>query len=320
MNPRSATTWMLALSLAACSGDTKSTDTDSDDQPAVADTFDTAEEDLPTPGEEAILTIVSPANGDELDPDFEVVWEVNGCDINYPSQDGSACHIHRYLDGNGLDEPITDGFGLYQYVTFDMQGLEPGEHTISIVLIPNDKPGGGGFDDGPHTTPISDAITFMVLAPAEDTDDTDAVDTDALDTVDDDNDSYSEAQGDCNDANPAINPAATDLVGDGFDQNCDGVDGFDGDGDGFASEITGGDDCDDTDASTYPGATDIPNDLIDQDCHGGDADDTDVPDTGDTDTDAGDTDTGDTDAGDTDTDPADSDTDATDTFLGDTAR
>jgi len=29
---------------------------------------------------------------------------------------------------------------------------------------------------------------------------------------------------DCNDASPAINPAACDIVGDGIDQNCDGVD------------------------------------------------------------------------------------------------
>jgi len=56
-------------------------------------------------------------------------------------------------------------------------------------------------------------------------------DTD-IDTVDDDGDGYSEAEGDCDDGNSAVNPAATDMVGDDNDQNCDGVDGTDSDGDG----------------------------------------------------------------------------------------
>ena len=33
---------------------------------------------------------------------------------------------------------------------------------------------------------------------------------------------------------------------DGIDQNCDGVDGMDMDGDGYASQVSGGDDCDDS--------------------------------------------------------------------------
>ena len=41
----------------------------------------------------------------------------------------------------------------------------------------------------------------------------------------------------------------TDIAGDGFDQNCDGVDGQDSDGDGEASLATGGIDCDDNDVS-----------------------------------------------------------------------
>lgn len=77
------------------------------------------------------------------------------------------------------------------------------------------------------------------------------------DTVDDDNDGWTEAEGDCRDDQPAINPEATDLVGDGIDQNCDDTDGFDGDGDGHADLASGGDDCDDTDPYTFPGAIEI---------------------------------------------------------------
>jgi large repetitive protein len=52
---------------------------------------------------------------------------------------------------------------------------------------------------------------------------------------------------DCNDLSASINPYATDIVGDTYDQNCDGIDGTDSDGDGFASLSSGGDDCDDAD-------------------------------------------------------------------------
>lgn len=42
--------------------------------------------------------------------------------------------------------------------------------------------------------------------------------------VDDDEDGFSEDQGDCSDHNPAINPDAAEICGDGIDQNCDGED------------------------------------------------------------------------------------------------
>jgi len=44
--------------------------------------------------------------------------------------------------------------------------------------------------------------------------------------------------------------AATDTVGDGVDDNCDGIDGIDADGDGVASFDSGGEDCLDDDASS----------------------------------------------------------------------
>ncbi|MBN2250607.1 MAG: hypothetical protein JW724_00850 [Candidatus Altiarchaeota archaeon] len=41
---------------------------------------------------------------------------------------------------------------------------------------------------------------------------------------DDDGDGYSECTGDCNDANPAFHPGATDIACDSIDQNCNGFD------------------------------------------------------------------------------------------------
>jgi RHS repeat-associated protein len=48
-------------------------------------------------------------------------------------------------------------------------------------------------------------------------------------TLDVDGDGYTGDMGDCNDTDPAINPGAFDIPGDGIDQNCNGVDSIVGD-------------------------------------------------------------------------------------------
>jgi len=58
---------------------------------------------------------------------------------------------------------------------------------------------------------------------------------------------------DCNDNDSSINPAAQDTVGDGIDQNCDGLDGVDADHDGYPSIDSGGSDCDDNNPLINPG-------------------------------------------------------------------
>jgi hypothetical protein len=91
------------------------------------------------------------------------------------------------------------------------------------------------------------------------------------DVFDDDGDGFSEDQGDCNDANAAINPDAVEIPGNSVDDDCDGVvdeddDGIhDGDGDGY-TESEG--DCDDTNADIFPGAPEDPTNGVDDDCDG----------------------------------------------------
>jgi hypothetical protein len=95
---------------------------------------------------------------------------------------------------------------------------------------------------------------------------------------------------DCDDADPARNPGAQDVPGDGVDQDCDGADSLDcfvdADGDGFGTSTTmlsddadcadPGEspvdtDCDDDAPQLNPDADEIPDNGIDEDCNGVDA-------------------------------------------------
>jgi hypothetical protein len=194
---------------------------------------------------------------------------------------------------------------------------------------------GDGFAAGELTIESTDAYCTSVgeagaEAPRGDCDDTDsAINPDAIEVVADgvdsdcdgleqcladlDDDGYTDATGatvgsddsdcddsgeglesdpatDCDDSAASAYPGATEIVADGTDQDCDGMETcyVDADGDGHA-ETTGltmasvaldcsddgaagvgipADDCDDDDVSTYPGATESIADGKDQSCDG----------------------------------------------------
>ncbi|MFM7201749.1 MAG: putative metal-binding motif-containing protein, partial [Myxococcota bacterium] len=90
-----------------------------------------------------------------------------------------------------------------------------------------------------------------------------------LNTTDDDGDGYSEATGDCDDADPATSPVGTELPYDGVDQDCSGLDLTDVDEDGFDGGPDGAD-CDDAEPAINPSVTELPYDGVDQDCSGAD--------------------------------------------------
>ena len=87
---------------------------------------------------------------------------------------------------------------------------------------------------------------------------------------DDDGDGFTEAQGDCDDANPFVNPDAEEILGNNLDDDCNGdvdsgTNDYDDDGDGYAENAG---DCDDADPNVNPGMTEVPDNGLDDNCNG----------------------------------------------------
>jgi hypothetical protein len=119
-------------------------------------------------------------------------------------------------------------------------------------------------------TPDSDPLTLTVRSPAGGAFAEQIVHTETFNcgfVIDDDSDTYS-PPADCDDTNPAINPGATDIPGNGIDEDCSGADAvLDADTDGYSPPA----DCDDANPAINPGETDIHGNGIDEDCDGADA-------------------------------------------------
>ena len=104
-------------------------------------------------------------------------------------------------------------------------------------------------------------------SPEDDTGTSPADDTGTSPMNDNDGDGVA-ARDDCDDNDASVYPGAEDAEIDGIDQDCDGLDGPDADGDGYADAAAGGDDCDDSDPDINPEASEVWDDGVDQDCDG----------------------------------------------------
>ena len=72
-----------------------------------------------------------------------------------------------------------------------------------------------------------------------------------------DADGFTVEAGDCDDTDPAVHPGASDTQVDGIDDDCDGGDGVDEDGDGYARRASGGHDCNDGDDTIHPQGVEV---------------------------------------------------------------
>ncbi len=86
---------------------------------------------------------------------------------------------------------------------------------------------------------------------------------------DEDGDGFTVEEGDCDDENPDIHPGATEVCGNGVDEDCDSLaedcEPEDTDGDGFTVE---GGDCNDGNPDIHPGAVEVCGNGVDEDCNG----------------------------------------------------
>jgi hypothetical protein len=170
-----------------------------------------------------------------------------------------------------------DVFTVYDEITFQARVADPGDPLVGVALTVSSDidgelcvraPGVEGevlcsatLSEGSHT------ITFGAADQGERTGSASVgIVVLGTDAIDDDGDGFAEADGDCDDTDPLVSPAAVESAN-GVDDDCnglvdDGTEAYDDDGDGWSED---GGDCDDADPSVYPGAVELYN-GIDDDC------------------------------------------------------
>lgn len=237
--------------------------------------------------DEGVLTVYVDADGDGYGADDaspELVCDATGYAQRQGDCDDTLDAVNEGITAdacNGLDDDCDGGID-----DDDPEGPSDGQAYYV------DTDGDGAFVEAAAFAcipPGVEGVDFSPTAPAageEDCDDGDA----GLNRPDLDLDGWDTCDGECNDADDAIHPGTTELVGSGIDEDCDGTfacyedldqDGYgsaavalattpgaagacDAPTMGLADDAT---DCLDSDSQVHPGATELTGDDVDQDCN-----------------------------------------------------
>ncbi len=200
------------------------------------------------------------ADGDTTDGDTTDGDTTDGDSTDGDSTDGDT------TDGDTTDGDTTDGDSTDGDSTDgdSADGDTPDGDTPDGDMPDGDTPD-GDMPDGDMTDGDSDAdeeeqpdscvATAIVIGDMD---------------VDDDDDGYTENQGDCNDDSNLANPSILTESFDGLDNNCDGTidEGLDDDCDGYQDQSEGGNDCNDNNFFINPSREDNDLDAVDENCDG----------------------------------------------------
>jgi len=209
--------------------------------------------------------------------------EIIADEIDQDCDGGEVCYVNADNDGYRIDTTVASTDADCTDSGEAVATLPTGDcdDTATLVYPGATETVGDGIDQDCDGTEIcyedSDGDSYRTDSTVTSTD-TDCADSgEALASV---------SSGDCDDTETDINPGATETVGDGIDQDCDGTEICyeDSDGDSYRTDTTvtstdtdcadsgealasvSSGDCDDTDTNVYPGATEVPQDGVDQDC------------------------------------------------------
>ena len=155
--------------------------------------------------------------------------------------------------GNDDNDADSDGYAAVEHGGDDCfdgdASVNPGATEVWLDGVDSDCSGGSDYDeDGDGYAPMGLGNRTTLYAP----------------------DAPVVPDGDCDDTDPDVNTASTEVYYDGKDNDCDPLTAdLDQDADGFELGGSTEEDCDDEDASVYPGAEEVVGDDTDHDCDGG---------------------------------------------------
>lgn len=195
---------------------------------------------------------------DALDNDCDGLIDDEDSDV-YGNTQGGQVTLYPDQDGDGYGDADAPAGIIYRCSVVVGYSIKGGDCQDQVSNI---------YPDAPEGTIYSSTLSCF-FPDGQDNDCDQLVDESTCES-DDDQDTLSELEGDCNDTDPTIYEGASELCDD-IDQDCDGDtrNEFDQDNDGYDDaslcplDVMA--DCNDADATIYPGAPEQCNGL-DDDC------------------------------------------------------